>query len=205
MALEAQSPFRDERSQFAAGRMGMWIFLVSLGMVFAAVVVAYIVVRLQLVSEDDWKPEDTPGLGWLLVLSTVLLVGASGTLWGGTRAARSGGTGRTVGGWMAATSLLIVGFLVSQTFAWIDLWRANLVFDESLYAWTFYVLTGLHALHVIGGLGPLALTTRNAFLGRYGKEPTSRAGLLYCGMYWHFLDAVWLILYVVLLWGTRPA
>ena len=203
MALAAQSPFRDERTQFAAGRLGMWIFLVSLGMVFAAVVVAYVVVRLQLVSEDDWKPEGAPGLGWLLVLSTVLLIGASCTLWGGSVAARNGRVGRTVGAWMLASCILIVGFLVNQTFAWIDLWRANLVFDESLYAWTFYILTGLHALHVIGGLGPLVLTTHNVFLGRYGKEATSRAGLVYCGMYWHFLDAVWLVLYVVLLWGTR--
>ena len=98
---------------------------------------------------------------------------------------------------------MFLGFLVLQTLAWIDLVEENLVFDESLYAWMFYVLTGLHALHVVAGLPPAFVTTAHAYQGRYSTSRVSRAGLVYCGMYWHFLDAVWVVLYLVLLWGMR--
>ena len=58
-----------------------------------------------------------------------------------------------------------------------------------------------HALHVLGGLGPLVLTTRNAFKGRYLGSAYDRRGLIYCSMYWHFLDVAWVLLYCLLLWG----
>lgn len=181
----------------------MWLFLLTLAMVFATTIIAYVVVRLQLVSENDWKPEGAPGLPWLLTLSTVLLLLSSATMHGASRAVRLGSGGRAAGSWMVLTCFLIVGFLVCQTFAWVDLVRDDLLFDESLYAWLFFVLTGLHALHVLCGLPPLALVTVNCLRGRYGTDSVSRSGLMYCAMYWHFLDAIWVVLYLVLLWGTR--
>ena len=105
---------------------------------------------------------------------------------------------------MVATCVLLVAFLMMQTVAWIDLAQNNLAFGDSLYAWMFYVLTGLHAIHVLAGLPPAFVTTHKAFKGRYTEDGTSRAGLVYCGMYWHFLDGVWIVLYIVLLWGMRP-
>jgi heme/copper-type cytochrome/quinol oxidase subunit 3 len=66
----------------------------------------------------------------------------------------------------------------------------------SLYAFGFYVLTGLHALHVIGGLVPLGITTAHARRGAY--TASSHAGVDFIAMYWHFLGAVWLVLFVVL-------
>jgi cytochrome c oxidase subunit III len=56
-------------------------------------------------------------------------------------------------------------------------------------------MTGLHALHVVGGLVPLALVTIAAFQDMYG--PKKNAAIRYTAMYWHFLDAVWCVLFVV--------
>ena len=179
----------------------MWLFIVSLAMVFATVAIAYVVVRLQLGSEGDWRPPDSPGVPRILVLSTALLVVASGTLWGATRSAVASRAPRVTGGWMLLTMLLVGGFLASQIIAWDQLVEANLSFNSSLYAWLFYILTGIHALHVLGGLGPLVLTTRNAFKGRYLGSAYDRRGLIYCSMYWHFLDVAWVLLYCLLLWG----
>lgn len=203
MPPATDSPITDLRTRLDAGRLGMLLFILSLGMVFAATIVAYVVVRLQLVAENDWRPDDAPGLPALLVLSTLCLLLSSATLHGASVSARAGRSGRVVGGWMGATSLLGLAFLASQLLAWADLARANLVFDESLYAWTFYILTGLHALHVLCGLPPLAVVTRNAWRGCYRPEALTRAGLNHFALYWHFLDAVWLVLVLVLAWGTR--
>ena len=198
------TPFKDDHAEHDAGRMGMWLFLGSLGMVFGATIFAYIVVRLQLVSEADWFPEDAPGLPWLLYVSTCMLLFVSGALVMANRLATQGGSPRAVGGWMIAAGVLILAFLGMQAVAWIDLVSNNLLFGQSLYAWMFYVLTGLHALHVLAGLPPAFVTTANAFKGRYTGLGANRAGLVYCGMYWHFLDGVWIALFLVLIWGMRP-
>lgn len=204
MSLSPDSPIADEKQRLQALILGVWLFLITLAMVFATTIVGYVVVRLQLVSANEWKPEGAPGLPWELFVSTLLLIASSGS----THAARSavcrGASGRKAGGWMALTCALAAGFLFFQALAWSDLIRQELTFGDSLYAWLFFVLTGLHALHVLCGLPPLGIVTGRAFRGAYGPEPTSHAGLTFFAMYWHFLDAVWLVLYLVLLWGSRP-
>jgi cytochrome c oxidase subunit 3 len=184
--------------------LGMWIFLVSLGMVFLTTVIAYLIIRSQLISTGEWQLDDPPGLPRLLYTSTFLLLAASMVFRAATvstrRPLRSSQTGR----WMLFACLLVLGFLVTQTFAWIDLaTNEKLAFDSSLYAWLFYVLTGLHVAHVLVGLPPLALTTKNALQGRYRNSEGQVCGLTYCVMYWHFLDGVWVVLFLVLLFGMR--
>ena len=101
---------------------------------------------------------------------------------------------------MGATLALAVLFLGVQVLAWGELWRANASIGSSLYAWTFYVLSGTHALHVLGGLVPMAVVFRRSLQDRY--TPASHAGLLYCAMYWHALDAIWIALYATLWLGS---
>ena len=181
----------------------MWLFLLTVGMVFLTMILAYVIVRMQLIERGDWKPEGTPGLSVYLLLSTITVCLISLALYGAERSARLGGSSRRVGRWMISCCVLVTLFLASQFLAWWDLSARELIYDQSLYAWTFYLLTGLHAIHVLGGIPSLTLSTRSALLGRYGPSQVSRAGLTWCSMYWHALDAIWIILYVVLIWGTR--
>lgn len=184
--------------------MGMWIFLISLAMVFLTTVIAYLIIRSQLISSGEWKLEDPPGLPRLLYISTFFLLAASLAFRAASVSLKHVSRSRQTGRWMLFACLLVLGFLISQTFAWIDLaTNEKLAFDSSLYAWLFYVLTGLHVAHVLAGLPPLIITTRNALAGRYEATAKDVSGLTYCVMYWHFLDGVWVVLFLVLLFGMR--
>ena len=97
---------------------------------------------------------------------------------------------------MGATLALAGVFLAMQALAWTELWRAHATIESGLYAWTFYVLTGLHAAHVLGGLPPMVVTFRRALQGRYTAD--DHAGVVLCAMYWHALDVIWLLLYATL-------
>ena len=139
--------------------LGMWIFLVSLGMVFLTTVIAYLIIRGQLISTGEWRLDDPPGLPGLLYLSTILLIATSMLLHVATTSARRTSQARSTGRWMCGVCVLVFCFLITQTIAWIDLaTNEGLGFDSSLYAWLFYVLTGLHVAHVLVGLPPLLVT-----------------------------------------------
>ena len=98
------------------------------------------------------------------------------------------------------TLLLALAFLAIQTFAWWDLVGRGMDFSRHLYAWTFYFLTGLHAVHVLGGVIPLWIVTRRVRRG--DRSPSVRRGIFYTAMYWHFLDVAWVVLYLTLMAGT---
>jgi cytochrome c oxidase subunit 3 len=174
----------------------MWIFLVSLGVLFLATIAGYLAVR---VSAPEWRPEGSPGLPISLWLSTVVILAASFTMHRALAAARRGRQGELQR--MLRASLLIGGsFATLQLVNWIQLLTGGLGAQSSLYAYTFYFLTALHWLHVIGGMVPLWVVSRRANRGAYG--PDHYPGVLYCAMYWHFLDIVWIVLFVVLLVGA---
>ncbi len=175
------------------GMLGMRLFLASLAMVFAATLVGYLAVRAR---AESWPPPGVPPLPSTLWMSTVLLLASSATMaWakGGLRR----GDPRALRWGLACTLLLGLAFLLSQTLNWFALVAVNLTIRTNLYAFTFYLLTGLHALHVLGGLVPLAVVTRRAFARRDAAAP--RAGVAYVAAYWHFLDAVWLVMFATFL------
>jgi cytochrome c oxidase subunit 3 len=97
---------------------------------------------------------------------------------------------------LALTTLLGVLFLAGQTLVWLRLAALGLPPRSNLYAFSFYWLTGLHAAHVIGGIAFMLVVTRAAFLGRYSKH--HHTGVTYAAMYWHFLDAVWIALFLII-------
>jgi len=176
------------------GRFGMVLFLVALGVLFAASLTGYLVVRLRAAT---WPPAGSPRLPAGLWISTLILLVSSLTMHLALSRAR---LGRTVAlrNWLLATFCLGIAFLVSQVLNWSHLITAHhLRAQANLYAFTFYMLTGLHGAHVLGGLIPLGLTTARA--GRQGYTPESHEGIVHLSMYWHFLDAVWLVMFVVLM------
>ena len=179
---------RDPRT----GKLGFTLFLASLGMIFATSMVGYLVIRVQ---ADAWPPPGMPSLPVSLWISTAILVMSSGTAAWALRSARAGNA-RVVGPALAVTLVLGLVFLGLQGFAWSALMAAELTVQSNLYGFTFYMLTGLHAAHVIGGLIPMAWVTARAFRGAYAPE--SHGGVTYSAMYWHFLDAVWLVMFLAM-------
>ena len=185
---------RPTDEQVSTGKLGLAVFLLSLSMLFAASIAGYLVVRLR---AEVWRPPGMPPLPGGLWLSTALILLSSGTIQWALSSVRRDRTNALRRG-MLLTSLLAGGFLVCQIVNWTQLARAEMPpTAKSLYAFTFYMLTALHAAHVLGGMVPLAITTVKSFLYRYTS--TDHAGVLYCAIYWHFLDVVWIILFAVLL------
>jgi cytochrome c oxidase subunit 3 len=176
----------------AVGRLGMRFLLVALSMLFGASLIGYMVVRLR---APVWPPPGMPRLPDALWISTVIIVISSFTMNSAVRAAREDRQG-TVRVAMILTTLLGVLFLLSQTVNWFSLAAASLTAGTNLYGFTFYVLTGLHAAHVIGGVIPLTVVSVRAWQGRYSAA--FHPGVEYCAMYWHFLAVVWLVMFALL-------
>lgn len=176
------------------GRLGMTLFLVALGVLFAASMVGYLVVRLRAAT---WPPEGSPRLPAGMWVSTTILLLSSLTMHLALARARRGHAA-ALRNWLLTTACLGAAFLASQLLNWSHLIAGHhLRAQANLYAFTFYMLTGLHGAHVVGGLIPLGLTATRANQGRY--TPESHEGIVHMSMYWHFLDAVWLVMFVVLM------
>jgi cytochrome c oxidase subunit 3 len=196
----ARSPFADAAARHSAGRFGMMLFLISIGVLFIATLIGLLVIRVQLAREGLW-PEDLPPLPGAMWASTAILIISGVTMQGALKSIR---TGRAVAARNAllATTILGLAFLGVQLGCWIawagvvaDRWAGSEEFRLALTG--FYVLSGLHGLHVIGGLIALLRTTIGAARGRY--SPQEHAALQYAGWYWHFLDVVWLIIFILLM------
>lgn len=168
------------------GLFGIALFLASLTMLFGASIVGYLVIRSQ---TPDWPPPGMPGTTWGVLLSTALLLLSSGTMHAALRAIRRDSVPE-LRRWLAVTFLLGTAFLGLQLFNWSQLLVPEM---DGRMRNLFLFLTVVHALHVVGGLIPMAVVWRRAGAGAYGA--TAHWGVLYCGIYWHFLDVVWLTLF----------
>lgn len=183
---------RAAPAPLGVGLLGMKLLVVALSMLFAASIVGYLIIRSRAAA---WPPPGMPRLPGTLWVSTLIIVVSSLTMQSAVRAAKADRQGalRTA---MLLTTILGVAFLVSQTLNWFVLVAANLTAKTNLYGFTFYMLTGLHAAHVVGGVIPLAVVTARAWRGRYSAA--FHPGVQYCAIYWHFLAAVWVVLFTLL-------
>jgi cytochrome c oxidase subunit III len=184
---------RSEPAPLATGRLGMRLLLLALGVLFAATLSGYLAIRGR---AETWPPPGVPELPASLWISTVLIVASSFSVQWAVRGIRRGLQGPLRLG-LALTAVLGVAFLVSQTVNWFSLVAINFTAKTNLYGFLFYLLTALHAVHVLGGLVPLGGVTACAHNGRYTAERHNPVE--YIAMYWHFLAAVWLVLFAVLL------
>jgi cytochrome c oxidase subunit 3 len=166
---------------------------VTIGILFTASLVAYVVTRTQV---GVWRPENSPGLPVGLLGSTLLLFGVSLSM---HRAYMNVGANRQeafqrslrLGLWFA------VAFLLAQVLNWTSVVRAQAVLPKpTLFAFSFYLLTGLHAAHVLGGFVPLGIVLKRARDREYSSS--RRDGVRFCVWYWHYLGAIWLVLLAVM-------
>ena len=178
------------RAPFTA-YLGMVVFLASWTMMFAGLLFGYGLVRSR---APVWPPLDQPPLPLLLpALNTVVAAGSSAALLIALRSFRGGRT-RSGARAVAAAALLGAAFLALQAVVWTALWAEGLHLDAGPYASAFYALTGFHALHVLVGIGALAWLALRAARRAYG--PGCDLPVRLWSMYWHFVCAVWLVIYL---------
>ncbi|MBW7937526.1 MAG: heme-copper oxidase subunit III [Candidatus Omnitrophica bacterium] len=187
----AATPPQDPRVN-PAGVFGMSLFLVSLAVLFTASLVSYFVIRFR---AEQWPPPGMPGLPFGLWWSTLIILISSVTIQLGLWSAKKD-MQAAMKAFLSMTLLLGIAFLFNQWANWSDLLKIEIPPTVNLYAFTFYTLTGLHAAHVIGGLILLSVVCYKAFKGNYGSQ--YHPGITYSAMYWHFLDVVWVVLFVSL-------
>jgi len=178
-------------------QLAMLVLFGTLSMLFGASVVGYLITRSQ---NSVWKTASMPNLPIGLVASTLLLLALSFTMHRALKAVRQNqfeGTQR-----MLSIALLIgVAFVVGQAQNWRSMYAATTATDaRTLYGFTFYMLTGLHALHVLGGFVPLSIVLGKAKRREYSSS--NHEGVKLCTQYWDYLGAVWLILLGVLYFAT---
>ena len=185
---------RMDRVPPGLGVMGMWIFIVALAVLFISTLVGYFYIRL---TYTTWRLAEIPPFPLSLWVSSFLIILSSWTHQRGLYAIRKDER-ENLKRYMLATLLLALGFLGVQTYSWLQFLKVQLPGTQrSMYTFTFYLLTVLHALHVLGGLVPLGIVTTKSFLGRYSRY--RHEGVTHCIMYWHFLGVVWIVLFLTLL------
>jgi heme/copper-type cytochrome/quinol oxidase subunit 3 len=160
-------------------------------MFFAGLVSAFWILRL---SAPAWPPPFQPRLPvGITGLNTVVLLGSSVAMVGAMLAIGQGDRRRAVRKLAVAAGLGTL-FLLVQGYEWVRLVQFGLTLSSSTYGTTFYALIGTHAAHVLGALVWLGVMVLLMARGRLGRR---RLGVLRaCGVYWHFVVALWPILYV---------
>nr|PZN23364.1 MAG: cytochrome oxidase subunit III [Pseudomonadota bacterium] len=187
------APPRRLPVRLSSRRLGLYVFFASLTMFFAAGIVAYVITRSQ---STNWRIETTPRSPAGLWLSTALVVSISAVLESARRAVRTNRP-RTTVRYLAAGGALALAFLAAQAANWRDLAALELrSTSPSLFVFSFYLLTGLHAAHVVGGLVPLGIVLARTKRGEYSSS--RHEGVSLCVEYWHFLAAIWVVLFAVL-------
>ena len=174
-------------------RIGMWVALASIMMMFTALTSAYIV---RAASADDWKTLSMPRVLWL---STAVIIISSVTLEVARRKLKSDGQG-VHRRWLFATGLLGFAFLLSQLFAWRQLVGQGIYVSSNPHSSFFYLLTATHAVHLAGGLIALLFLSLRARAGgkRQLTAPKAQAATDAVTLYWHFMDILWIYLFVLL-------
>jgi cytochrome c oxidase subunit 3 len=168
-------------------RFGLWAFLGTISMLFIGFTSAYLIRR----ASFDWRPLGAPGILWV---NTAILLASSVTLEAARKRLREWDL-RGVLPWVGATGALGVLFLAGQLMAWRTLASRGVFLATNPHSSFFYVLTGLHGLHLLGGLvWFLAVLFQ---LRRMAYTP-GEDGLRLFATYWHFLGALWLYLLVLL-------
>jgi len=170
-------------------RLGTWVAMASILMLFTALSSAYIV---RAASSSDWQPLAMPRI---LLLSSVLLLVSSVTLETARRKLKQAAA-KAYKSWLLLTVVLGVGFLASQLIAWRQLAKQGVYIASNPHSSFFYLLTAVHGVHLLGGLAALAYLSLRSRAPQAETSAQAKADAV--TLYWHFMDFLWLYLFVLL-------
>ena len=171
-------------------KVGLWFFLAVITSFFGLFISAY-GMRMHM---GDWQSIAVPDLLWL---NTALLVVSSLAFeWARRAAARCDYRAMKAG--VAVAGLFAFTFLAGQLVVWRQLNASWQVMAGSVAIAFFIVLSGLHGLHLAGGLVVWGKTMARMWRGDAGRLADARGSVQLCAIYWHFLLVVWLVLFAVL-------
>lgn len=173
-------------------KFALWLFIVSIVMLFAALTSAYIVKQ----SDGNWLSIDLPGI---FAVNTVIIAISSLTMHLAYLAAKKNALDKVK--WMLSITVILgLLFLVGQYISWSELVKNDVYFVSNYVSGSFiYIFTGLHGLHLISGIIFLLITFISSLKSEIHSKKLVRIEM--CMTYWHFLGGLWLYLYLFLLFN----
>jgi cytochrome c oxidase subunit III len=181
-------PPANQSSRVTPAVLGMLLFIISEIMIFGAFFTAYFFIRV--VNHDPWPAHGTELPKLVAFFNTCILVSSSFTIHFAQESLKKGNRlGLKVG--MVATFLLGLTFLFIQINEYVHIGFSP---ADTAQASIFYGLTGLHGAHVTIGLILLGMVTVRSFKGHY--SPDSYLGMEVPGIYWHFVDVMWIVVFL---------
>jgi cytochrome c oxidase subunit III len=170
-------------------KFALWLFLVTVVMIFAALTSAYIVRQ----AEGNWLEYELPEIFW--VTSGIVILSSMALQVAYYAAKKDNFLGVRIG--MVLTVVLGIAFLIGQWYSWVALVDREVFFVGNPAGSFLYVFTGLHALHLISGVIFLIIVLISTF--RYKVHSQALNTLEMATTYWHFLGGLWLYLFLFLL------
>lgn len=171
--------------------LGFWIFLVSDLILFASLFATYLVLRTHTNGAPDGKELfEVP----IFVAETFLLLTSSFTSGLATLYLRTDQKNRVIG-WLIVTILLGIGFISLEVTEFVRFVQEGATISSSAFLSAFFALVGTHGLHV--SVGIVWMTGLTIQLARYGINEVTSQKLHIAGLYWHFLDVVWIFIFTV--------
>ena len=190
-AHAAHPPAAHRSSRVDSATLGMLLFIASEVMLFGSFFTAYFFVRV-VNNAPQWPPEQFELPVFLAGVNTAILLTSSATMHWALQAIKRGHRAGLQAG-------LVITFLLGLTFLLIQIreyTRIGFAPRDTAFGTIFYGLTGLHGAHVFVGLTLLAFATTRAFRGHYSAA--AHHGVEIPGIYWHFVDVMWIIVYATI-------
>jgi cytochrome c oxidase subunit 3 len=201
-----QHHFDDMEQQAEASTLGMWVFLVTEIMFFGGLFTAYLIYRWAYATGFQ-EASNHLDVIWGAV-NTAVLICSSLTMALAVRAAQTSAPSKTQVGWLLATIVLGTAFLGVKVIEYADKFTHNLVPGPNFH-WEgeypaaaeifyslYFAMTGLHAIHMIIGIGIMAVIAVMAWRGTFDSDYYTPVEV--SGLYWHFVDIVWIFLFPLL-------
>jgi heme/copper-type cytochrome/quinol oxidase subunit 3 len=173
-------------------KLGMWLFLGSEVMFFTGLIGSYIILRFA--RPDLWAEPGAVLNVPVTAVNTFLLICSSVTMVKAFASAQDGNQ-KALRMWLVATTLIGATFVGVQVYEYLELVHKGFTPSAGLYGSTFYTMTGFHGFHVTVGVICMAFVTWKAFRGKY--TATDHRGVEVVGLYWHFVDLVWIVLFTI--------
>jgi cytochrome c oxidase subunit 3 len=192
MAAHAEAhhgpPLAHQSSRVSAPVLGMFLFIASEVMLFGAFFTAYFFVRV-VAQPAEWPPEGFHVPVFVAGINTAILLTSSFTMHWALQSIKRGSRAGLQAG-LVLTLAMGLTFLLTQI---LEYSRVGFSPSDGAFGSVFYGLTGLHGAHVAVGLTLLSMATVRAFRGHF--TPEHHHGVEIPGIYWHFVDVMWIIVY----------
>jgi cytochrome c oxidase subunit 3 len=179
----------EQRKRIHPHKFTLWVGIASIVMMFAGLTSAYIVKR----NQPNWFAFELPKIFWY---STAVILISSVTLMQALQAFRRHEM-KKYRSLIATTLILGVLFVVLQVFGFKQLWEKGLTLQSNVSLSFLYVIVGLHALHVFGGIIALAVMFLKAFSNKIKSYNVVPVEVM--STYWHFVDFLWIYLLIFLI------